>query len=112
VAALHAASKGSYGRPRIVCGLHEQGLRVGPERVRRSLQRQALRPVYKRPYRITTDSNHRQPVAPNVLARRFDSWHINRASVSDITYVSTVEGGFYLAVVMDLASRRIVGWSR
>jgi transposase InsO family protein len=111
VAAMHAASKGSYGRPRIVRGLREQGLRVGPERVRRSLQRQALRPVYKRPYRVTTDSNHRQPVAPNVLDRRFDGWDINRAWVSDITYVSTVEGWLYLAVVMDLASRRIVGWS-
>jgi len=111
VAALHAASRGSYGRPRIVCGLREQGLRVGHERVRRSLQRQTLLPVYKRPYRVTTDSNHRQPVAPNVLERRFDGWTINRAWVSDITYLSTGEGWLYLAVVMDLASRRIVGWS-
>ena len=84
---------------------------MGPERVRRSLQRQALRPVYKRPYRVTTDSNHRQPVAPNILARRFDGWDINRAWVSDITYISTIEGWLYLAVVMDLASRRIVGGS-
>jgi transposase InsO family protein len=111
VAALHAASKGSYGRPRIVRGLREQGQQVGPERVRRSLQRQALRPVYKRPYRVTTDSNHRQPVAPNVLDRRFDSWTINRAWVADITYIGTDEGWLYLAVVMGLASRRIVGWS-
>lgn len=111
VAAMHAASKRSYGRPRIVRGLREQGLRVGHERVRRSLQRQALQPVYKRPYRVTTDSNHRKPVAPNVLARRFDGWQINRAWVADISYVSTLEGWLYLAVVMDLASRRIVGWS-
>lgn len=111
VAAMHAASKHSYGRPRIVRGLREQGLRVGHERVRRSLQRQALQPVYKRPYRVTTDSNHRQPVAPNVLARRFDGWPINRAWLADISYVSTLEGWLYLAVVMDLASRRIVGWS-
>jgi transposase InsO family protein len=111
VAAMHAASKGSYGRPRIVRGLRAQGVRVGPERVRRSLQRQALRPVYKRPYRVTTESGHRLPVAPNVLARRFDGWEINRAWVSDITYLNTGEGWLYLAVVMDLASRRIVGWS-
>ena len=111
VAAMHAASKRSYGRPRIVRGLREQGLRVGHERVRRSLQRQALQPVYKRPYRVTTDSNHRQPVAPNVLARQFDGWQINRAWVTDISYVSTLEGWLYLAAVMDLASRRIVGWS-
>jgi transposase InsO family protein len=111
VAALHAASKHSYGRPRIVRGLRQQGLRVGHERVRRSLQRQGLQPVYKRPYRVTTDSNHRQPVAPNVLARRFDGWQINRAWLADISYVSTLEGWLYLAVVMDLASRQIVGWS-
>jgi len=111
VAAMHAASKGSYGRPRIVHSLREQGLRVGSERVRRSLQRQALRPVYKRPYRVTTDSNHCQPVALNILDRRFDGWSLNRAWVSDITYLWTVEGWLYLAVVMDLASRRIVGWS-
>jgi transposase InsO family protein len=111
VAAMHAASKSSYGRPRIVRALREQGLRVGHDRVRRSLQRQALRPVYKRPYRVTTDSNHVQPVAPNALGRRFEGWDINRAWVSDITYLSTIEGWLYLAVVMDLASRRIVGWS-
>ena len=111
VAAIHAASKRSYGRPRIVRGLRELGLRIGHERVRRSLQRQALQPVYKRPYRVTTDSNHRKPVVPNVLERRFDGWNINRAWVSDITYLSTDEGWLYLAVVMDLASRRIVGWS-
>ena len=54
---------------------------------------------------------HRLPVAPNVLQRQFDGWNINRAWVSDITYLSTDEGWLYLAVVMDLASRRIVGWS-
>lgn len=111
VAALHAASGRSYGRDRIVRGLHQQGLQVGHERVRRSLVRQGLRSVYKRPYRVTTDSNHRKPVAPNVLDRRFDGWQINQAWVADITYVSTAQGWLYLAVILDLASRRIVGWS-
>ena len=111
VAAMHAASKGSYGRPRIVCALREQGLRVGHDRVRRSLQRQALRPVYRRPYRVTTDSSHVRPLAANVLQRRFDGWDINRAWVSDITYLSTNEGWLYLAMVMDLASRYLIGWS-
>jgi putative transposase len=60
---------------------------------------------------VTTDSNHRKPVAENILGRRFDGWPINRAWVADITYVSTAEGWLYLAAVMDLASRRIVGWS-
>jgi len=111
VAALHAGSKRSYGRPRIVRGLREQGVQVSHERVRHSLNRQGLRPVYKRPYRVTTDSNHHQPIAANVLARRFNSWRVNQAWVGDITYVETGEGWLYLACVMDLASRRIVGWS-
>ncbi len=111
VAAIHASSKRSYGRPRIVRGLREHGLQVSHERVRHSLKRQGLRPVYKRPYRVTTDSAHRKPIAANVLDRRFDGWQINRAWVADITYIATGEGWLYLACVMDLASRRIVGWS-
>ncbi len=111
VAAIHADSKRSYGRPRIVRGLRDQGVQVGHERVRNSLRRQGLRPVYKRPYRVTTDSTHHQPIAPNVLARRFDGWKVNQAWVGDVSYVATGEGWLYLACVMDLASRRIVGWS-
>ena len=111
VAALHAESKRSYGRARIVQGLREQGVQVGHERVRNSLKRQHLRPVYNRPYRVTTDSTHHKPIAPNVLDRRVDGWQINQAWVGDITYISTDEGWLYLACVMDLASRRIVGWS-
>jgi putative transposase len=111
VAAIHAASKRSYGRLRIVRDLHQQGIAVSHERVRNSLQRQELRPVYKRPYRVTTDSAHSKPIAPNVLERRFDGWKINQAWVGDITYIATGEGWLYLACVMDMASRRIVGWS-
>ena len=111
VAAIYARSKGSYGRPRIVRGLREQGVGVSHERVRNSLKRQGLRPVYKRPYRVTTDSAHDKPIAPNVLDRRFDGWRINQAWVGDVTYIATGEGWLYLACVMDLASRRIVGWS-
>jgi transposase InsO family protein len=111
VAAIHAASQRSYGRPRIVRGLREQGVQVSHERVRNSLKRQQLRPVYKRPYRVTTDSAHHKPIAPNVLGRRFDGWEVNHAWVADITYIATGEGWLYLACVMDLASRRIVGWS-
>jgi putative transposase len=111
VAAIHAASRRSYGRDRIVRDLRKRGHRVGHERVRRSLKRQQLRPVYKRPYRVTTESNHRKPIAENVLDRRFDGWQPNRAWVADITYVATGEGWLYLACVMDLASRKVVGWS-
>jgi putative transposase len=111
VAAIHAGSNRSYGRPRIVRGLRDQGVPVSHERVRKSLKRQGLLPVYKRPYRVTTDSAHRKPIAPNLLDRRFDNWKINQAWVADITYVATDEGWLYLACVMDLGSRRIVGWS-
>ena len=111
VAAIHAGSKRSYGRPRIVRGLRDQGVHVSHERVRNSLKRQGLRTVYKRPYRVTTDSAHHKPIAPNILDRRFDGWQVNRAWVGDITYVATGEGWLYLACVMDLASRRVVGWS-
>ena len=110
VSAIHEGSKLSYGRPRIVRGLRDRGVLVSHERVRNSLNRQGLRSVYKRPYRVTTDSNHHNPIAPNVLDRRFDGWSINEAWVGDITYVETGEGWLYLACVMDLSSRRIVGW--
>jgi putative transposase len=111
VAQIHADSRGTYGRPRIHRKLEQQGFCVGAERVRRSLLRQGLKPVYRRPYRITTDSGHGLPVAPNILDRRFDGWQPNEAWVSDITFVATDEGWVYLAVIMDLASRKIVGWS-
>src|SRR5689334_5309034 len=111
VAAIHAGSKRSYGRPRIVLDLLTQGMPVSHERVRKSLRRQGLRPVYKRPYRVTTDSAHKKPIASHVLNRRFDGWQVNQAWVADISYVATDEGWLYLACVMDLASRRIVGWS-
>ena len=79
VVKLHAASKSSSGRPRVLGSLHKQGHQVGHERVRRSQVRQGLRPLYRRPYRVTTDSNHRKPIADNVLDRRFNGWTPNRA---------------------------------
>jgi putative transposase len=111
VAAIHAGTKRSYGRPRIVRDLRAQGVRVSHERVRNSLKRQGLRPAYKRPYRVTTDSAHNKAIAPNGLNRRIDGWQVNQAWVADITYIATAEGWLYLACVMDLASRKIVGWS-
>ena len=111
VAVIHAESRCSYGRPRITRSLRRQGLLVGEERVRRSLCRQHLRPVYRKKYRVTTDSAHRLPVAPNLLARRFDGWMQNSAWTADITYLATGEGWLYLATVLDLGSRRLIGWA-
>lgn len=111
VAVIHAQSGRRYGRTRILRDLRNQGQIIGHERVRKSLRRQGLRSVYRRPFRVTTDSDHNQPVAPNVLDRRFCGWRVNQAWVGDITYIATDEGWLYLACIMDLASRRIVGWS-
>ena len=111
VAVIHRESRRSYGRPRIVRQLRQQGECVSAERVRQSLQRQGLRPVYRRADVVTTDSAHRLPIAPNLLDRRFEGWKLDQAWSADITYIATNEGWLYLAVVMDLASRRIVGWS-
>ncbi|AKM33273.1 integrase (plasmid) [Pandoraea faecigallinarum] len=111
VAAIDQASRRSYGRPRIVQRLRQQGQMVGAERVRKRLRRQGLRPVYRRPFVVSTDSAHPLPVAANLLDRRFDGWQPDQAWVADITYVPTGEGWLYLAAVMDLAGRRIVGWS-
>jgi putative transposase len=111
VASIHAQSDQTYGRVRIAKQLRRSGQVVGHERIRQSLLRQALRPVYKRPYRVTTDSEHDKPIAPNVLKRRFDGWQPNQAWVADVTYIHRRQGWLYLAVVLDLATRRIVGWS-
>lgn len=105
---IYAENDRSYGRPRLWRALRDRGQRVGEERVRRLMLLEGIKPVYRRPYRITTDSEHSQPVAPNVLDRQFQSHKTNRAWVSDITYISTAEGWLYLAIVLDLASRRVV----
>lgn len=76
---LHRASRGTYGRPRITDRLRKQGIHVSAERVRRSLRRQGLKPLYGRRYVVTTDSAHQLPVAPNLLERRFDGWQLNQA---------------------------------
>lgn len=111
VFAIHQHSGGSYGRPRIVDALQNASTPATHERVRKSLLRQGLRTVHKRPYRVTTNSNHDHPIAPNLLHQQFNGWKINRAWVGDITYVHTQEGWLYLAVIIDLATRQVVGWS-
>jgi len=97
VAAIHARTKRSYGRARIVQDLRKQGVVVGHERVRSSMKRQALRPVYKRPYRVTADSAHTKPVAPDVLKRRFDGWQVNRNDTRALARLDIIDWieGFY-----------------
>jgi putative transposase len=107
----HAESRGTYGRPRLRRALREAGLRVGDRRVRRLMRVGGLVARGRRRYRVTTDSAHQAPVAPNQLARAFAVAQPNRVWAGDITALWTTEGWLYLAVVLDLASRRVVGWA-
>jgi putative transposase len=109
----YRASGGTYGAPRVHRDLRDDGLNVGKKRVARLMRDDGLVGRPPRHWVRTTDSNHAYPIAPNLLERRFDvnGMALNRVWVSDITYVPTRAGWLYLAVVLDLASRRVVGWA-
>jgi transposase InsO family protein len=114
IRSIHRASKRRYGSPRVHDELKAQGIRCGKKRVERLMCEDGLCAKKKRRFRVTTNSNHEHPVAPNLLARRFAVEQVegvDRVWVSDITYVPTREGWLYLAIVLDLASRRVVGWA-
>jgi putative transposase len=112
IRAVYAEARGAYGWPRVWRQLKAQGVRVGKLRVQRAMQRNGLRARGKRRFRVvTTDSNHALPIAPNLLARNFSVAAPNTVWAGDMTYIPTGEGWLYLAVVLDLFSRRIVGWS-
>lgn len=111
IKAVHAQSSGEYGWPRVWRELLVRGIRVGKERVRQLMQLHGIKARGKRKYKATTDSNHGLPVAPNLLNRQFRVHAPDRVWTSDITYIATDEGWLYLAVVIDLFSRQVVGWS-
>ncbi len=111
IASSHAASRRTYGSPRIHRDLREEGHRVSRKRVARLMQELGLEGRRKRRFRTTTDSRHRFPVAPNLLMRDFHVETPNTAWVTDITYLATLEGWLYLAVILDLYSRRVVGYA-
>lgn len=111
IRALFVEMKGAYGWPRIWRELAARGVRAGKERVRKLMQANGLRARGKKKFRVTTDSGHGLPVSPNLLERRFDVGEPNRVWSGDITYVWTDEGWLYLAVVIDLFSRQVVGFS-
>lgn len=112
---VHQESRRTYGSPRVHAELQAQGERCGRKRVARLMRQEGLRAKVRRPMRpTTTDSKHTHRVASNLLDRRFAVADIaapNRVWAGDITYVPTREGWLYLAVMLDLASRRVVGWS-
>ena len=111
IEALHAETRQSYGSPRIHKALKARGFSCGENRIARLMQLHEIKAKKPRSYKRTTDSNHAMAVAENVLDRHFSPDHPDQVWASDITYISTREGWLYLAVVMDLYSRRIVGWS-
>ncbi len=111
ISAAHSASRRTYGSPRILRDLREEGHRVSRKRVARLMRELGLEGRRKRRFRATTDSQHRFPVAPNLLKRDFDVEAPNTAWVTDITYLATLEGWLYLAVILDLFSRRVVGYA-
>jgi putative transposase len=109
--AAHAAHRGRYGSPRLHRVMRAQGLAIGRNRVIRLMRLEGLRAVRRRRFRVTTDSAHAWPVAPNRLRRRFAVTAPNRVWAADVTYLETAEGWLYLAVLIDLYARRVVGWA-
>jgi hypothetical protein len=108
---IHAEVKAAYGSRRMHRELQGRGHRIGLERVERLMREHGIRARHKRRYKATTDSKHSMPVAPNLLARNFAPEAPNHVWAGDITYIQTGEGWLYLAIVLDLFNREIVGWS-
>jgi putative transposase len=108
---VHEKSRRTYGSPRMYRELRARGMLCGKHRVARLMKEQAIRPKQKRRFVVTTDSAHVRPIAGNHLDRKFDVKTPNTVWAGDITYIPTRQGWLYLAVVLDLASRRVVGWS-
>ncbi len=106
-----AASGRVYGSRRLSAVLRSKGVNLGRYRVRRLMRQHRLRALWRRKFVHTTDSGHALPVSDNVLARRFTPSNTNKAWVSDITYIRTRSGWLYLAVVLDLYARKVVGWA-
>ena len=108
---IHQESKGEYGSPKIHQELRRRGTRCGQNRVARLMRKDGLKAKTIRKFKATTNSNHSLPVAENLLNRDFMPAEPNKAWVADITYIWTNEGWLYLAIVIDLYSRAVVGWS-
>lgn len=111
IAATHKKSQRRYGSPRVHRALRKQGVRVSRKTVERVMREDGIVARKKRRFRCTTDSNHTSPIAPNVVQRQFEPKAPNRLWAGDVTYIATDEGWAYLAVLLDLYSRRVVGWA-
>ena len=111
VKAAFVAHQRCYGSRRLVTELRAQGVMMGRHKVRRLMREAGLKPVWKKTRVNTTDSQHDLPVADNLLNRQFNPPQLNHAWTSDITYIRTHTGWLYVAVVMELYSRKIIGWA-
>jgi transposase InsO family protein len=107
----HADSRQTYGRPRLCRALRNRGIAVSAKRVARLMRAAGLRARGRRRFIVTTDSRHHCAIAPNRVRRRFRPRHVNRVWAADMTACRLHQGWCYLAVVLDLASRRVVGWA-
>ena len=108
---VHADNRAVYGSPRVHAALRAEGRRVGVNRIARLMRHHGIQGRHKRRVPRTTDSKHSLPIASNLLDRQFSAPAPNRTWLADITYIPTGEGWLYLAVVLDLFSRRVVGWA-
>ena len=108
---VHADNRGIYGSPRVHAALRAEGRRIGVNRVARLMRHLGIQGRHKRRVPRTTDSKHSLPVAPNLLHRQFTAPAPNRIWLADIPYIPTGEGWLYLAVILDMFSRRVVGWA-
>jgi len=104
-------SRKTYGSPRITKDLQDLGYKVNKKRVSRIMRENGIRAKTKRKFKVTTHSDHDDPISPNLLGQNFTVNELNKVWVSDITYMWTREGWLYLAIILDLCSRKIVGWS-
>jgi putative transposase len=111
IRAIHAEFKGAYGSPRMAEEIRGRGFPASKERVERLMRENDIRARHKRRFKATTDSKHSLPVAPNLLDRNFMPAGPNQVWTADLTYIWTTEGWLYLAVVLDLFNREVVGWS-
>jgi transposase InsO family protein len=111
IRAIHVENEARYGSPRMLDELRDRGHEIGKHRVARLMRENGLWARVRRRFRHTTDSRHKLPIAPNLLGQRFTATAPNQAWVGDITYIWTAEGWCYLAVLIDLYSRRVVGWA-
>jgi putative transposase len=111
IKAAHKAGRGNYGSPRVFRALRKRGKHIGKKRVERLMPQEGIAGKKRKQFCVTTDSRHADPIAPNIVQRHFDAPVPNAIWVTDVTYVWTHEGWLYLAAILDLCSRRVVGWA-